>query len=364
MKATKLIITVLLSTFLGVILIAQNITTDIVKDSINFTRGEATYSGTLSKPAGEGVFPLVVMVSGMGQQDRDWSFMGGKYKLAKIISDYLNQNGIAVYRYDDRGTAKSTGSPETLTSFDDLAEDVYAVVKKLKARDDIGKVGLLGHSLGGLLSLKVGANHEDLDFIITLSGSYQNGGDVMMEQAQTLKRWRTSDEMTEEEVVANGERFVRNWISYSNGGEGLDTMNIILSELIHYQIRSLSPEQLAENLEVFKDTTELYEKSYEGVVAYYTSPHQMSFASYDPIEDFKKITCPILVLFGENDNHVTVASNLPGISEALPDAAFSDLTIRIIPLADHGYSSSDYIQKGEMVPGVVDFIANWVNYRK
>ncbi len=67
---------------------------------------------------------MVILVSGMGMQDRDWSFMGGKYKIAKIITENLNQKGIAVYRYDDRGYGKSTGTPEMTTSFEELAEDI------------------------------------------------------------------------------------------------------------------------------------------------------------------------------------------------------------------------------------------------
>lgn len=343
---------------------AQNAVNKIQEDTISFTRGDATYSGTLSKPSGEGVFPLVIMISGTGHQDRDWAFAKGKYKLAKVISDYLNQNGIAVYRYDDRGYGKSTGTSETLTSFNDLSEDVYAAVSTLRKRSDIGKIGLLGHSLGGLLSIITASNHKDIDFIITLSGSYQNGGEIMMEQAKTLKRWKTSAEMTDDQVIENGESFVRNWVSYSKGGNGIDTVKQILSDLLHYQIQKMSPEDMAENLKTFKDTNDLYQQSFESVLEYYTSPHKKSFAVYDPIEDFKQITCPILILFGEDDKHVVVQSNMPKVAQAISGASVTDLTIRVIPQADHGYSTDELFSKGEMVPGVVDFIANWVNFRK
>ena len=343
---------------------AQNTALEIEEDTISFSRGEAIYSGTFSKPIGDGPYPLVILVSGMGLQDRDWSFMGGKYKIAKNIADYLNQNGIAVYRYDDRGFGKSTGTPEMITSFEELSEDIYQAVKSLRARNDVGKTGLLGHSLGGILSVMTAGNHADIDFVITLSGSYQNGGEIAMEQAQTLKRWKTSDDMTEEEVVAKGEEFVRASISYSEGGDGLKTMEEILSDLIHYQIRNLTTEQLEENLKVYKDTTEFYEKSYAGALEYYTSAHQKSFKSYDPSEGLKKVTCPILILFGEKDNHVTVKANMPKIGKAISEVAFQDLSLRIIPDADHGYSGSGYIEKGEMVPGVLEFLAYWIDYRK
>ena len=351
---------------LGVIfasLNAKNNANRVLEEEVAFSRGDALYSGTLSKPASPGPFPVLIMVSGMGPQDRDWTF-GKNYKLAKIIADYLNKNGIAVYRYDDRGFGKSTGTAETLTGFEDLAEDAYSAVTVLRSRKDIGKIGLFGHSLGGILSIMAAAKHPDIDFIITLSGSYQNGGDIMMEQAHTLKRWKTAEDMSEEQVVANGEKFVQSWISYAKGGAGLEPMKQILSDLIRYQIKKMPPEKMAENLKIFKDADELFEKSFADAIAYYTSPHQKSFAVYDPAEDFKKLTCPVLVLFGEKDRHVVVKSNLPRLAQALAAAAVTDLTIKIVPGVDHGYTTPELYKKAEIAPGVVEFIANWVTFRK
>ncbi len=364
MEFKKRICLILLSTFTCVSMFAQKSSVSIVEDSISFTRDEVTYSGTFSKPEGEGPYPLVILLSGMGMQDRDWSFMGGKYKMAKVISNYLNENGIAVYRFDDRGHGKSTGTPETSTSFIDLSEDIYKAVQTLKSRNDLGKIGLLGHSLGGILSIMTASNHRDIDFIISLSGSFQNGSEIKLEQARTLKRWKTNDAMTEKEVIENGEKFVRASISFSKGGEGLETMQVILRDLIEYQIMNLPPKIMAENLKVYKDTTEFIRKSYQGALEYYTSPHQKSFTSYDPAEGLKKVSCPILILFGEKDEHVSVSSNMPKVGFAISETNFSDITIRTIPLADHGYSGPGFIEKGEMVPGVLEFITNWVNFRK
>jgi len=335
----------------------------ILEEEVAFSRGDAFYSGTLSRPAGPGAFPLLIMVSGMGPQDRDWTF-GKNYKLAKIIADYLTKNGIAVYRYDDRGFGKSTGTAETLISFDDLAEDVYSAVTMLRSRKDIGKIGLFGHSLGGILSIMAAAKHPDIDLIITLSGSYQNGGDIMMEQAHTLKRWKTAEEMSEDQVIANGEKFVESWISYSKGGAGLETMKQILGDLIRYQIKKMPPEKVTENLKTFKDADDMFEKSFADAIAFYTSPHQKSFAVYDPAEDFKKLACPVLVLFGEKDRHVVVKSNLPRLAQALATATVTDLAIKIIPGVDHGYTTPELYKKAEIGPGVLGFIANWVNFRK
>jgi pimeloyl-ACP methyl ester carboxylesterase len=280
--------------------------------------------------------------------------------MAKILSDSLVGKGIAVYRYDDRGSGESTGLAETVTSFDTLAEEVYAAVVQLRQRQDIGAIGLCGHSLGGILSVMAASRHPDIDFIITLSGSFRIGGEIMMEQARTLKRWKTSSDMSDSLVIANGERFVRNWVSYSGGGEGLDTMKMILRDLIHYQIRKLPPEKLAQNLKTYKDTNELFEKSYEEVLGYYTSAHQTSFATYDPVNDFSKITRPVLVVFGEKDAHVVVESNRPALVKSLVHAKTMDFSYKNIPGVDHGYPSKELYKKGLIGPGVIDCLASWI----
>ncbi|MEJ2162538.1 MAG: CocE/NonD family hydrolase, partial [Robiginitalea sp.] len=86
-------------------------------------------SGTLTLPAGTEKPPVVVLISGSGPQDRNEEVFGHKPFL--VISDHLTRNGIAVLRYDDRGTGKSTGDHDAATS-EDLARDVVSAVEFLK----------------------------------------------------------------------------------------------------------------------------------------------------------------------------------------------------------------------------------------
>jgi pimeloyl-ACP methyl ester carboxylesterase len=340
---------------------AQKAQNGIVEEPVLFSRGDATYAGVLSKPAGKKKLPLVILISGMGLQNLDWEFVKDKYKLAKMLSDSLNREGMAVLRYDDRGFGQSTGNKETVTGFADLAEDVYAAVVMLRKRADIGKIGLMGHSLGGILSMMAAARHLDIDFVITLAGSFQTGGEIMMEQARTLKRWRTSGTMTDADVVQNGETFVRNWVAYSGGQpNGSDTMKMILKDLLRYQIRTMSPEDSLENMQTYKDTATMLAKVYEEVLGYYTSPHQQSFAVYNPIEDFRRLTCPVLVLFGEKDKHVTVQSNLPKVAGTISEAGMGNVTIHIFQGTDHSFSAAGGVQTGKMTPALAARVACWI----
>ena len=344
----------------GVEIFAQDNVRTSKEEEISFQSGDAVYSGTLTLPSNTGIYPLVILVSGMGPQDRDWSFAGGKYKMAKIMSDYFAKQGIAVFRYDDRGFGKSTGTAEGLMSFEDLSKDLEIAVNLFRSRKDIGKIGLCGHSLGGILSVMTGSNKKDVDFIITLSGSFRNGAEIMKEQAQTLKRWRTSSEMTDEEVIAQGIKFTNCLVTYAENGQGEDTIRKILTDLISYQINKITPEKMEENLKIYKDKDDLFKKSFDEAFSFYTSAHQKSFVTYNAADNFSKISCPVLVLFGEKDKNVVVDSNRPPVAAGLANSLTTDFTMRIIPGADHGYSSKELYQKGEMVPGLLDFITNWI----
>ncbi len=359
MKPGKMLSYLIFLTLCSSDIMAQTAVKMPVMEEVSFTSGDAVYSGTLTLPAGEGKYPLVILVSGMGPQNRDWAFTA-KYKMAEILSDHFVSKGIAVYRYDDRGFGKSTGIPEGQMSFEDLAGDIQNAVGLFRKRTDISQIGLCGHSLGGILAVMMAAENKDIDFIITLSGAFRNGADIMKEQAATLKRWRTSAEMTDEEVVANGVKFTENLVRYAGNGEGDYEIRKTLTDLINYQISKMTPEKLAENLKTFRDKEDLFQKSFDEAYSFYTSAHQKSFVTYNAADDISKISCPVLIMFGELDKNVVVSSNLPPVIDGFKQSGISDLTIRIVPGADHGYSNSVLNKTGKMIPGTEEFMANWI----
>jgi alpha-beta hydrolase superfamily lysophospholipase len=355
----KLVTFVLLLAFCANVF-SQDSESKIKEEELTFQSNEAVYSGTLSMPAEKSACTAVILLSGTGPQDRDWPFNRGTYKMAKMITEHLNKNGIAVYRFDDRGVGKSTGTAESETSFSDLAEDIVVAVNTLRKRDDIKQVGLLGHSLGGILSVIVASEYKNVDFIISLAGSFRTGENILREQARTMKLWRTAEGQTDEEVIANGDRFADNLVKYFQTGEGLDSVKTILTDLIKFQISNLSEDLLKENLKYYKDVDEFQRKSVEGALKYYTSPHKKSYITYDASEDFPKVACPVCVIFGGADKHVTIKSNKPPLIRALNEAKTKDFTLKIIDDADHGFSTSELVQKGEMLPEVLDFMSNWI----
>ncbi|MCZ8215835.1 MAG: alpha/beta hydrolase, partial [Cyclobacteriaceae bacterium] len=136
-------------------------------------------AGTLTLPKKEGIFPVVILISGSGPQNRDEELMGHKPFL--VLSDHLTKNGIAVLRYDDRGTALSKGDFKTATSAD-FATDVEAAMAYLKTRKEINKkkIGLIGHSEGGLIAPMVASRSKDVSFIVLLAGPGIPGDSILL----------------------------------------------------------------------------------------------------------------------------------------------------------------------------------------
>jgi hypothetical protein len=149
---------------------------------VRFDSGAITLGGTLVIPEGAGPFPVAVLISGSGQQDRDESIMGHKPFL--VLADWLAHQGIATLRYDDRGVGESGGNPAGATSAD-FAQDALAAVVFLADDERFSAIGVIGHSEGGLIAPMVAAQ-ADLAFTVLLAGPGVPGSDVLAKQTRGL----------------------------------------------------------------------------------------------------------------------------------------------------------------------------------
>jgi dienelactone hydrolase len=106
-----------------------------------------------------------------------------------VIADYLTKNGIAVLRFDDRGTAMSKGNYATATTLD-FATDVEAAVLYLQTRNEIDqkKIGLIGHSEGGMIAPIVASKSKNVSFIILLAGTGIPGDELLLLQQELIGR--------------------------------------------------------------------------------------------------------------------------------------------------------------------------------
>ena len=135
----------------------------------------------------------MILITGSGAQDRDESLLGHKPFL--VLADYLSRRGVAVLRVDDRGVGGSTGSIKTSTS-EDFAGDVLAGLDFLKGRKEIDarKLGLIGHSEGGIIAPMAAARSKDVAFIVLMAGTGLPGAQILEAQGQLILKASGSSE--------------------------------------------------------------------------------------------------------------------------------------------------------------------------
>ncbi|MFR7877164.1 MAG: alpha/beta hydrolase family protein [Butyricimonas paravirosa] len=149
------------------------------------TKAGVTLAGTLTLPEKGDYYPVVVLISGSGPQNRDEEVLGHKPFL--VLADYLTRQGIGVLRFDDRGVGQSTGNFETATTLD-FADDVEAAVNFLKNDRKIRNIGLVGHSEGGMIAPLVASRSGDVAFIVLLAGPGLRGDHILLEQQKEMGR--------------------------------------------------------------------------------------------------------------------------------------------------------------------------------
>jgi hypothetical protein len=136
-------------------------------------------AGTLTMPkhAPNARVPAVVLITGSGAQDRDEAVPAfGSYRPFREIADTLSRRGIAVLRLDDRGIGGTDAGPPNATSAD-FADDIRAGLRWLRARADVdpARLGLVGHSEGGLIAPMIAAKDSSLRAIVLVAGQAKTG---------------------------------------------------------------------------------------------------------------------------------------------------------------------------------------------
>ena len=215
----------------------------------------ATLVGTLSYPVGykKGKTPVVLMVTGSGQENRDEEIFDHKPFL--VIADYLARHGVATLRYDDRGFGKSTGGDVEHATMLDFMRDAASGVDFLRTSKQFGKVGILGHSEGGSIAFMLGSKGK-VDFVISMAGIGVKGDTALTAQANKIL-----------ELTGQSMRFSTHQYR----------MNAVIER----------------------------------------SPWLNFFIDYDPSGDISKTLCPVMAVNGSRDVQVIPSLNLMGIKAHL-----------------------------------------------
>lgn len=296
---------------------------------INEAANNIKLAGTLTIPKAIKNPPVAILITGSGPQNRNEEIVNHKPFL--VLADYLTNNGIAVLRYDDRGIGESEGDFESATSFD-FATDVEAALNYLKSRKAFkkSKIGLIGHSEGGLIAPIVASTNEDVSFNILLAGTGVTGREVLESQAWEIgKKSGATDETLQfnKEITAK----LYDVINKENDTEKIEAE--AKKSLIAYRaelIKEKNPYAVYISDAVINQVAGIGKNKWMN-----------TFIRTNPQDYLNKVTCPVLAINGSKDLQVLPKLNLNGIESALKKANNTDVTIKELEGLNHLFQTAE-----------------------
>jgi hypothetical protein len=320
----------------------------VIKEvSYKSTTDDVVLAGTLSLPKGDGPFPAVMLLSGSGPQDRNSSIFGHKPFL--LLAHELTQSGIAVLRFDERGVGESGGRTSEMTMATQMG-DAQAGINYLLSNNQINrtKIGLLGHSLGGILAPKL-AIENDIDFLVLLAAPGVNGDAMMLKQRKDLLKLRGA---TDKQI---------------EGTNGM--LASLYSELRKSSLEDEALKtELQKKLAIKYETTLPVKELNEMVNSIVDNEELMAILKSSPANYFQKVSCPVLALNGSKDFQVSAKENLAAIEKALSDGGNTAIETHELEGLNHLFQDSDtgdiseyQVIEQTMSPEVLRLITEWVS---
>ncbi|NLM46836.1 MAG: alpha/beta hydrolase, partial [Firmicutes bacterium] len=272
--------------------------------------------------------PAVILVHGSGPQDRDETI--GPNKPFKDLALGLAGQGIAVLRYDKRTYvhgAKIASLP-AFTVREESIDDALAAFSLLQAESKVrsDRIFLLGHSLGGTLAPRIGAENQNLAGLIILAGAVRPLEELILEQSRYLAE--ADGKVTEAEAT---------WL-----------------------------ELLAQSIERIRDL-KLTADAPAADLLNIPASYWLDLRGYNPASLAKDLQLPMLILQGERDYQVTMA-DFALWQEYL--AGRDNVTFKSYPGPNHLFMAgegaslpAEYEEPKNVAAEVVNDIARWIKAR-
>ncbi len=319
------------------------------------------YGATITTPRDDKQHPALILISGSGPQNRDEELF--QHKPFAVLADHLTKQGYVVLRIDDRGVGKTTGDRSKATS-EDFAEDVMAAIEFLKKRKEVDKkkIGLYGHSEGGLIAQLVASRSKDIDFIVLMAAPGVQVIQAMAEQnAALMKTMRLSEEKANQYAEL-----------YTTIMKGLTTATSRDAAEKHVN-KTLNDWIAKTDKTTVQATTGITDEDSKEKFAYeftklYDNKWMMYFMQYDPKPVLEKLDCKVLALNGDKDIQVISRSNLEGITKALANSKSKVHEVREIEGVNHLFQEcnsctvQEYGQLEQTIkPEVLEIVTTWLN---
>jgi alpha-beta hydrolase superfamily lysophospholipase len=313
-------------------------------EELVFSNGAVRLRGTLRTPLGAGPHPAIVLVHGSSPGE-------GYQAYFELLADHFADNGVAVFAFDKRGTGLSTGDWKT-ASFQDLANDVVAAIGAVKRapRIDAHRIGLWGISQGGwILPMVATSPSSQVAFLILASAPAVSPAQQELSRVEHEMR---SDGLAKEEVE-EALRFVRQYVDVALSGAGREALDRAMVEARSKRWSRYPAVLLAGESKQAIDTA-----------------LRITAEARDPIATLRRVRCPVLAIYGQRDQVVRVDENRALMEDALRSGGNRDVTISVIPGADHAFFPSKTGGREELLrsasrgiqlaPGFLDTMTRWL----
>ena len=254
------------------------------------------------------------------------------------------------------GFGQSTGNFESATSAD-FATDVVSAIAYVKTRKEIelSKIGLVGHSEGGLIAPMVASTSNDVNFIVLLAGPGLRGDRLILKQQELIARAAAAPE---EDIRLTKDLNTQVFKMILDSGS-LDTLRSDLIDFMnkayHNEAKSLVPEGM---------TVENFISSQVNVLA---TPWLVYFVKHDPVPFLEQVDCAVLAMNGAQDLQVPAKENLDLIAQALKRNGNEKGTFIELPGLNHLFqesatgSPSEYSTLEQtFAPLALESISKWI----
>ena len=314
--------------------------------------GTLTIPRTAAPAAG---FPAAILISGSGPQDRDETLF--EHRPFAVIADALTRSGVAVLRFDDRGTGQSTGNFAAADSRN-FKQDVLGALRFLQGHSRLNSraIGLIGHSEGGLIGTLTSAGSKDVAFLVLLAGTGVSGADILLSQGELIAR---AEGITDEKLLRDQRR----------------QQEVLIRTVLQHPadatvetLRTTALQELAEQMPAEPDDRKAFEAQLDGGLKTLHAVWFRFFLTYNPADDLKRVTCPVLALNGARDTQVDPRLNLPAIRSSLAAGGNQRVSVEELPGLNHLFQTcrtggvSEYEQIEETIsPLVLQRLTEWIS---
>jgi pimeloyl-ACP methyl ester carboxylesterase len=327
-------------------------------------------AGTITFPKGfdpNAQYPAVVLITGSGQQDRDETI--GRHKPFKEIANHLASQGMVVLRYDDRGAAESTGDFAQATSLD-FAEDALAVwhfARKIEGVDRT-RVGLLGHSEGGIIGPTIAAWQREVGFLILIAPPILPGSEILSSQIDRIAELQGVG--PEDRAAANSLQRELQQIALKYPANDEAALSDVRKAIVE---RWESLGQLSQAVAGTGETTrkkqliEAISTQFKGL----QSPWMRHFLAYDPAANWVLFDCPVLAIWGEKDTQVLFEANRTKLQDIITHNLNLQADLVVLPGLNHLLQKADtglpdeYDRIDQAIePLALELFSNWLKLSK